>query len=143
MEKKAADPDTSGTHSQVVNLETSTIEPATPNNDAYIFEKADNPGPDSGTNKEKVLHWYARYMDTEPVSKCRKNRYGILTLKEPINIENERFLTFEVYVKHDDGGELSSTTCIWNCWMNKHLSTAKKAALAQQALTAQRMARSN
>lgn len=106
-EKKAADPDTSGTHSQVVNLETSTIEPATPNNDAYIFEKADNPGPDSGTNKEKVLHWYARYMDTEPVSKWRKNRYGILTLKEPINIENERFLTFEVYVKHDDVGELS------------------------------------
>lgn len=106
-EKEAADPDTSGTHSQVVNLETSTIEPATPNNDAYIFEKADNPGPDSGTNKEKVLHWYARYMDTEPVSKWRKNRYGILTLKEPINIENERFLTFEVYVKHDDGGELS------------------------------------
>lgn len=106
-EKKAADPDTSGTHSQVVNLETSTIEPATPNNDAYIFEKADNPGPDSGTNKEKVLHWYARYTDTEPVSKWRKNRYGILTLKEPINIENERFLTFEVYVKHDDGGELS------------------------------------
>lgn len=106
-EKKAADPDTSGTHSQVVNLETSTIEPATPNNDAYIFEKADNPGPDSGTNKEKVLHWYARYMDTEPVSKWRKNRYGILTLKESINIENERFLTFEVYVKHDDGGELS------------------------------------
>lgn len=106
-EKKAADPDTSGTHSQVVNLETSTIESATPNNDAYIFEKADNPGPDSGTNKEKVLHWYARYMDTEPVSKWRKNRYGILTLKEPINIENERFLTFEVYVKHDDGGDLS------------------------------------
>lgn len=106
-EKKAADPDTSGTHSQVVNLETSTIEPATPNNDAYIFERADNPGPDSETNNKKVLHWYARYMDTEPVSKWRKNRYGILTLKEPINIENERFLTFEVYVKHDDGGELS------------------------------------
>ena len=106
-EKKAADPDTSGTHSQVVNLETSTIEPATPNNDAYIFERADNPGPDSETNNKKVLHWYARYMDTEPVSKWRKNRYGILTLKEPINIENERFLTFEVYVKHDDGGVLS------------------------------------
>ena len=107
-EKKAADPDTSGTHSQVVNLETSTIEPATPNNDAYIFEKADNPGPDSGTNKEKVLHWYARYMDTEPVSKWRKNRYGILTLKEPINIENERFLTFQVYVDPgDSGGDLS------------------------------------
>lgn len=105
--KVAVGPDESGTHSKVVNLETSTIEPATPNNDAYIFEKADNPGPDSVTNKEKVLHWYARYMDTEPVSKWRKNRYGILTLEEPINIENERFLTFEVYVKSDDGGELS------------------------------------
>ena len=107
-EKKAADPDTSGTHSQVVNLETSTIEPATPNNDAYIFEKADNPGPDSGTNKEKVLHWYARYMDTEPVSKWRKKRYGILTLKNPIDIKDERFLTFQVYVDPgDSGGDLS------------------------------------
>lgn len=106
-EKKAADPDTSGTHSQVVNLETSTIEPATPNNDAYIFEKADNPGPDSGTNKEKVLHWYARYMDTEPVSKWRKNRYGILTLGKPINIKDMRFLTFQVYVSQKDGSDLS------------------------------------
>lgn len=107
-EKKAADPDTSGTHSQVVNLETSTIEPATPNNDAYIFEKADNPGPDSGTNKEKVLHWYARYTDTEPVSAARKKRYGILTLKNPIDIKDERFLTFQVYVDPgDSGGDLS------------------------------------
>lgn len=107
-EKKAADPDTSGTHSQVVNLETSTIEPATPNNDAYIFEKADNPGPDSGTNKEKVLHWYARYTDTEPVSKWRYKRRGILTLNKPINIkDNMRFLTFQVYVGKEDGGELS------------------------------------
>lgn len=107
-EKKAADPDTSGTHSQVVNLETSTIEPATPNNDAYIFEKADNPGPDSGTNKEKVLHWYARYTDTEPVSAAREKRYGILTLKDPINIKDKRFLTFQVYVaKEDGGGDLS------------------------------------
>ena len=106
-EKKAADPDTSGTHSQVVNLETSTIEPATPNNDAYIFEKADNPGPDSETNNKQVLHWYARYQDTEPVSDNRDKRYGILTLNQHINIENERFLTFEVYVKSNDGGELS------------------------------------
>ena len=108
-EKKAADPDTSGTHSQVVNLETSTIEPATPNNDAYIFEKADNPGPDSETNNKQVLHWYARYMDTEPVSAARDKRRGILTLKEPINIEKMRFLTFQVYVdsKDGDGGNLS------------------------------------
>lgn len=108
-EKKAADPDTSGTHSQVVNLETSTIEPATPNNDAYIFKKADNPGPDSETNNKQVLHWYARYMDTEPVSKYRYKRRGILTLSAPINIKDMRFLTFEVYVdsKDGDGGNLS------------------------------------
>lgn len=126
-EKKAADPDTSGTHSQVVNLETSTIEPATPNNDAYIFEKADNPGPDSGTNKEKVLHWYARYTDTEPVSAARKKRYGILTLKNPIDIKDERFLTFQVYVDpKDHGGDLSLNNCIWNCWMK---TTSKKGSL--------------
>lgn len=107
-EKKAADPDTSGTHSQVVNLETSTIEPATPNNDAYIFEKADNPGPDSETNNKQVLHWYARYTDTEPVSAARKKRYGILTLKNPIDIKDECFLTFQVYVDPgDSGGDLS------------------------------------
>lgn len=105
-EKKAADPDTSGTHSQVVNLETSTIEPATPNNDAYIFERADNPGPDSETNNKKVLHWYARYMDTQ--SAAREKRRGILTLNKPINIkDNMRFLTFQVYVSQEDGGELS------------------------------------
>lgn len=105
--KLADGPDTNGTQSQVVNLEASKIEPATPKNDAYIFKLDKNPLPDSEADTKKVLHWYARYMDTEPVSKWRKNRYGILTLKEPINIENERFLTFEVYVKHDDGGELS------------------------------------
>lgn len=109
-EKKAADPDESGTHSKVVDLtkDVKSIAPATPDKkDEYIFEPADNPGPDSVTNKEQVLHWYARYTDTEPVSYWRKNRYGILTLENPIDIEKMRFLTFEVYVKHDDGGELS------------------------------------
>lgn len=103
-EKKAADPDTSGTPSQEVDLEASTIEPATPGNDAYIFRLDANPGPDSGTNTEKVLHWYARYQDTKPVSDNRDKRYGILTLNQPINIKDERFLTFEVYVDSKDGG---------------------------------------
>ena len=106
-EKKAADPDTSGTPSQVVNLTANgnTIEPATKENDAYIFELIDNPWPDSKTNTEKVLHWYARYQDTEPVSKWRKNRYGILKLEDPINIKDMRFLTFQVYVApNPDGG---------------------------------------
>ena len=84
-----------------------TIEPATPENDAYIFELANNPGPDSGTNTKQVLHWYARYQDTEPVSNNRDKRYGILTLNQPINIKDERFLTFEVYVDPNDGGDLS------------------------------------
>lgn len=110
-EKEAAKPDTGGIRSQVVDLTANRIEPATKptesNEGDYIFEPADNPGPDSGTNKEKVLHWYARYTDTEPVSYWRKNRYGILTLENPINIKDMRFLTFQVYVSQEDGGELS------------------------------------
>lgn len=106
--KLADGPDTNGTQSQVVNLEASKIEPATPKNDAYIFKLDKNPLPDSEADTKQVLHWYARYMDTEPVSKWRKNRYGILTLEAPINIENERFLTFQVYTdSKDDGGDLS------------------------------------
>lgn len=116
----AAEPDPSDT--EVVNL-TATgnmIEPATPGKkDDYIFELVKNPWPDpkpdsgqdpgqdTGQNTEKVLHWYARYTDTEPVSKWRKNRYGILKLNEPINIKDMRFLTFQVYVGSNDGGELS------------------------------------
>ena len=117
----AADPDTGGIKPQKVDLTATgnTIKPATEptesNKGDYIFELADNPNPDSkpdtgqgsGQNTEKVLHWYARYTDTEPVSKWRKNRYGILTLNEPINIEKMRFLTFQVYVSQKDGDGLS------------------------------------
>lgn len=107
----AADPDTGGIKPQKVDLTAesgNTFKPATNSTEGeYIFKLDTNPHPDSGQDTEQVLHWYARYTDTEPVSAARKQRYGILTLKEPINIENERFLTFEVYVKHDDGGELS------------------------------------
>lgn len=111
--KDAAGPDESGTPSQVVNLATSKIEPATKEKeDEYIFESVTNPWPDSkpdtGQNTEQVLHWYARYTDTEPVSAAREKRYGILTLKDPINIKDKRFLTFQVYVaKEDGGGDLS------------------------------------
>lgn len=106
--KLADGPDTNGTQSQVVNLEASKIEPATPKNDAYIFKLDKNPLPDSEADTKQVLHWYARYMDTEPVSKWRKNRYSILTLKNPIDIKDERFLTFQVYVDPgDSGGDLS------------------------------------
>lgn len=106
--KLADGPDTNGTQSQVVNLEASKIEPATPKNDAYIFKLDKNPLPDSEADTKQVLHWYARYTDTEPVSAAREKRYGILTLKDPINIKDKRFLTFQVYVaKEDGGGDLS------------------------------------
>lgn len=141
--KLADGPDTNGTQSQVVNLEASKIEPATPKNDAYIFKLDKNPLPDSEADTKQVLHWYARYMDTEPVSKWRKNRYGILTLEAPINIENERFLTFEVYVDHSDGGDLSLNNLYLELLDNQTPNPGQKAALAHQALTAQRMARSN
>lgn len=104
----AVGPDESGTPSQVVNLNESDIAAATPDKkDEYIFELATNPGLDPGKENEQVLHWYARYTDTEPVSYWRKNRYGILTLKDPIDIKDMRFLTFQVYVSKKDGGELS------------------------------------
>ena len=106
----AADPDTGGVDSKEVDLTKGVeIAPATPNKkDEYIFELVTNPHPDSGHENEQVLHWYARYTDTEPVSKWREQRYGILKLNNPINIEKMRFLTFQVYTdSKDDGGDLS------------------------------------
>lgn len=112
--KDAVGPDESGTPSQVVDLtaKENKIEPATKptesNEGDYIFELVPNPWPDTGQDTEQVLHWYARYTDTEPVSAARKKRYGILTLKNPIDIKDERFLTFQVYVDPgDSGGDLS------------------------------------
>ena len=113
-ETDAAEPDTGGIQSQVVDLTANggnTFEPATKQTESnkgdYIFELATNPHPDPGQDTKKVLHWYARYMDTEPVSNARKQRYGILTLGKPINIKDMRFLTFQVYVSQKDGSDLS------------------------------------
>lgn len=109
----AADPDTGGIKPQKVDLTAesgNTFKPATNSTEGeYIFKLDTNPHPDSGQDTEQVLHWYARYTDTEPVSAARKQRYGILTLNAPINIkDNMRFLTFQVYVDpKDGGGELS------------------------------------
>ena len=112
--KDAAGPDESGTQSQKVDLTEkggNTFEPATKQTESnkgdYIFELATNPHPDPGQDTKKVLHWYARYMDTEPVSNARKQRYGILTLNNPIDIKDMRFLTFQVYVSQKDGSDLS------------------------------------
>lgn len=118
-EKEAAKPNTGGIEPQKVDLTEkggNTFKPATPDKEEdYIFRLEPNQWPDSnpdteqgsGQNTEQVLHWYARYPDTEPVSYWRKKRYGILTLNNPINIKDMRFLTFQVYVSQKEGGELS------------------------------------
>lgn len=102
----AVGPNESGTQSQKVNLNESNIAAATPGNEYdYIFRRETNPWPDSGNENEQVLHWYARYMDTQ--SAAREKRRGILTLGKPINIKDMRFLTFQVYVSQKDGSDLS------------------------------------
>lgn len=103
----AVGPNESGTQSQKVNLNESNIAAATPGNEYdYIFRRETNPWPDSGNENEQVLHWYARFTDTQ--SAAREKRRGILTLKNPIDIKDERFLTFQVYVDPgDSGGDLS------------------------------------
>ena len=108
-EKEAAGSDTSGTKEVNLTADCDEIKPATNSTEGeYIFKLDTNPEQGSGPEGEKVLHWYARYTDTEPVSAARKKRYGILTLKNPIDIKDERFLTFQVYVDpKDHGGDLS------------------------------------
>ncbi len=104
--KEAAKPNPSDTKKVILTAEGNKIEPATPDKvDDYIFRLDKNPKPDPGNENEQVLHWYARYMDTQ--SAAREKRRGILTLENPINIEKMRFLTFQVYVSQKDGSDLS------------------------------------
>ncbi len=112
-EKEAAKPNPSDTKEVNLDTDVSSIAPAIKGSEDYIFQKEPNHWPDSnpdtgqdtGQNTEQVLHWYARYTDTQ--SAAREKRRGILTLREPINIEKMRFLTFQVYVSQKDGGKLS------------------------------------
>lgn len=105
-EKEAAKPNPSDTEKVNLTAKENKIEPATPDKvDDYIFRLDKNPKPDPGNENEQVLHWYARYTDTQ--SAAREKRRGILTLGNPINIENMRFLTFQVYVSQKDGSDLS------------------------------------
>lgn len=106
-EKEAAKPNPSDTKEVNLTAEGNKIEPATKQTESnkgdYIFELATNPEQGSGQNTEQVLHWYARYMDTQ--SAAREKRRGILKLENPINIKDMRFLTFQVYVDTTDGSE--------------------------------------
>lgn len=90
---------------KLIKLNTSdyaSYKPATKNNKGNIFELTTAP------NGEKALHWYAQYQDTNPPSRCRSERYGILTLNHAIDISQMRYLTFDIYAKSESGqGELS------------------------------------
>lgn len=136
----AVGPDESGTPSKEVDLtaDVNEIKPATKptesNKGDYIFELADNPNPDSETDTKQVLHWYARYPDTEPVSYWRKQRYGILKLKDPINIEKMRFLTFQVYVSQEDGGELSLNNLYLELLDNQTPNPGQKGSLGTSGI---------
>lgn len=108
-EKEAAKPNPSDTEVVDLTAKENKIEPATKQTESnkgdYIFELATNPEQGSGQDAKKVLHWYARYTDTQ--SAAREKRRGILTLGKPINIKDMRFLTFQVYVSQKDGSDLS------------------------------------
>ena len=75
-----------------------SYKPATENNKGNIFELTTAPDNTAGT-----LHWYGQYPDTNPPSKWRSKRYGILTLNSPQNIRQMRYLTFDIYVQSESG----------------------------------------
>lgn len=64
-----------------------------------IFEKATKEGSDS-------VHWYAKEQDVE--SAYRSERYGELTLDDPVDISNMQYLEFKFYYDHDDTPSLSN-----------------------------------
>lgn len=84
------------------NNDYASCKPATENSTGNIFE------PTTELDGAEALHWYAKYQDTNPPSRCRSERYGILTLKNAIDISQKRYLTFDIYAKSESGqGELS------------------------------------
>ena len=74
-----------------------SYEPATKKNKGNIFELTTAP------TGEEALHWYGQYQDTNPPSECRSERYGILTLRDAIDISQKRYLTFDIYAKSESG----------------------------------------
>ncbi len=85
-----------------LNTSDASCKPATENSTGNIFE------PTTELGGAEALHWYAKYQDTNPPSRCRSERYGILTLNHAIDISQMRYLTFDIYAKSESGqGELS------------------------------------
>lgn len=96
---------TIGSDVKPIELNTSdyaSCKPATENSTGNIFKLTTELG------DAEALHWYAKYQDTNPPSRCRSERYGILTLNHAIDISQMRYLTFDIYAKSESGqGELS------------------------------------
>lgn len=96
---------TIGSDVNPIELNTSdyaSCKPATENSTGNIFKLTTELG------DAEALHWYAKYQDTNPPSRCRSERYGILTLNHAIDISQMRYLTFDIYAKSESGqGELS------------------------------------
>lgn len=70
-----------------------------PANSSNVFEKAEKEGSAS-------VHWYAKEQDVE--STCRSQRYGELTLKDPLDISNMQYLKFKFYYDYADTPSLSN-----------------------------------
>lgn len=107
--KPAAQPGTGNVEEAIVDLTASgtNIHPATTNSEDYIFELADNPKKDSGSDTGQVLHWFARFDDLN--STYRDKRYGILELNNPpIDLSQYGYLTFQIYVKGETNLSLNN-----------------------------------
>lgn len=108
--KEAVRPGTGGVVNKVLDLtakaDVESIHPATTDNEDYIFELADNPAQGSETNTGQVLHWFAPYNDLSSTS--RDMRYGILQLKDAIDLRQYGYLTFEIYVKGETNLSLNN-----------------------------------
>lgn len=79
------------------NSDYASCKPATENSKGNIFKLTTAP------TGEEALHWYGQYQDTNPPSECRSERYGILTLRDAIDISQKRYLTFDIYAKSENG----------------------------------------
>lgn len=103
---KEADDSTSKVQTKTVDLESAKLTTTTTDTSSgNIFALADDP---VTTNKGRALHWYAPYTDTS--SSHRGDRYGILTLGNPIDISSMKYLTFKLYVKSAEGQSTPSIT---------------------------------
>ena len=84
------------------NSDYASCKPATENSKGNIFKLTTAP------TGEEALHWYGQYQDTNPPSECRSERYGILTLRDAIDISQKRYLTFDIYAKSESGQDVLS-----------------------------------